>query len=179
MNNVLDMLTRFFDGVAKGIARVLVYLWLWIPALYCVLYGCLVIILRWDVKENVINTVFWVGFFCTVCLSVVLLVLKGPRQSKKQGQPVNLANPQPTAQQGQPPFSITNNNNQFSVVNPIDDNKKKQEEMQTPLVFASRVDPTLFVHEYHDRLMFYRKEGNNVFYLGTEFKEDNNASELA
>lgn len=41
-----------------------------------------------------------------------------------------------------------------------------------PMVFATRKDPNIFIYEYPDKLQFYRKSGDEMILLSTEYKED-------
>ena len=41
-----------------------------------------------------------------------------------------------------------------------------------PMVFATRKDPNIYIYEYPDRLQFYRKLGDEMVLLSTEYKEE-------
>jgi len=45
-------------------------------------------------------------------------------------------------------------------------------EPQYPLIFASRSDPNLFIEELPDRLMYYRRNGRNMYCEGIVWKEN-------
>lgn len=40
-----------------------------------------------------------------------------------------------------------------------------------PLVFATRKDPDIFIYEYPDKLQFYRRSGQEMILLSTEYKQ--------
>ena len=40
------------------------------------------------------------------------------------------------------------------------------------MVFATRKDPNIYIYEYPDRLQFYRKLGDEMVLLSTEYKEE-------
>lgn len=41
---------------------------------------------------------------------------------------------------------------------------------ERPLVFATRKDPSIYVYEYSDRMQFFKREGNTMRLLATEYK---------
>lgn len=43
---------------------------------------------------------------------------------------------------------------------------------EKPRVFATRKDPDIYIYEYSDRLQFYRKAGDEMILLSTEYKEN-------
>ena len=62
-------------------------------------------------------------------------------------------------------------NNTISIDTPMTiDNQSTH--LQYPLIFASRRDPDLFIEELQDRLMYYRRNGRNLYCEGIMWKEN-------
>ncbi|MDR3021897.1 MAG: hypothetical protein LBU60_04410 [Clostridiales bacterium] len=176
LKNTVTGFKGIVDRLAIMVASILVVLWLWVPALYSLLF--FIIMILSGVKFDEYATLFWSGFFGSVALGIILLILRGPRQFR----PTNTTsqNSDFTQLQSVPQSQNTNTNNQYFLMPNLENNpsviknESTLKQIETPLVFASRVDPNLFVHEYNDRLIFYKREGRKIFYLGTEFKYSDN-----
>ncbi|MCL2598952.1 MAG: hypothetical protein FWD76_03465 [Firmicutes bacterium] len=51
-----------------------------------------------------------------------------------------------------------------------------QEEIQYPLIFASRQYPNVIIREFVDRLEYYGRDGRQLYSLGVQFKEGSEAA---
>lgn len=166
----MNILRQILDGIAKSVAKVLVVVYLWIPALYSVVFFIILLMGNRGFEENKIF--FWVGF-CAFCLAAgLMLVIKGPnlkksgdKSHKKEDKKNNKNDGLLSPLYGMNPNNTTNN--QYIVLqNP----QQNQQYVATPLVFASRVDPNMFIYEYHDRLELFKRDDRGMLHVGTEYK---------
>jgi len=67
-----------------------------------------------------------------------------------------------------PSDNILNRGELLTRLEPGRVNPSRQE---SPLIFRTRRDPGIIIYEYSDRLQFYRKQGNGLVLLSTEYKD--------
>jgi hypothetical protein len=171
LGKLLESVRKLMDTLAKWIANVLVVGWLWIPALYTVVFFLFLMMSGHSLIDY--NQIWIVGLCVCIGASVLMIVLKGPRMPKSNKSTLlsklDKPNLSPLTHPNNTNSTQSTTNNQYIVLQ--QPNNLQQQYQELPLVFASRVDANLFIHEYHDRLVFYRRQGQDMVYIGTEYKQ--------
>ncbi|MCL1944383.1 MAG: hypothetical protein FWF56_01030 [Firmicutes bacterium] len=169
--NLFEGIRKLMDTIAKGVSKVLVVGWLWIPFSYSLIFFLILLVNGQEFPPY--SEIFLIGFFICLATSVLLFVIKGPNIKKAPKQEFS---PQPLISQQiaptpAPQYNNTINNNQYTIAQEAKSQLLPQYQ-PAPLVFASRVDPNLYIHEYNDKLIFYKRENGGMLYLGTEYKKN-------